>query len=177
MPKLLPGEIAPSIAAISNRKIDSVRNILQVLEKALSGSPSDHPMELDAFKSYRQLCKWKSKKRGIMPMAEATLRKHIDAVYRGGIRAFERDRQKLLEMMRPTKQQSKTSANNVMEELKKENKVLANHILMFSAQYLDLLEKASEISQSHHLLKDALKKHSTAYPGSFRGLQIVKRDE
>ncbi|EAU55996.1 hypothetical protein [Mariprofundus ferrooxydans] len=175
MPKLKPGEIAPGVAAISQKKQASVRNLLKVLQKALS-TPKDTPQTtLDAMSGYRALCKWKDTDLGITPMSEATLRKYIKKFYKGGLPSFEKDRQKILirsvsAIAKPgTRDAYKQTCKNVHDE----DQVITNHILQFSNQYLDLLEKTSEISRSHKFLQDTLKAHTLAYPSAFRGLRVI----
>ena len=98
---------------------------------------------LHYFASYRVLCTWNNEDLDITSMSENTLRKHINNLYQGGISSFEYDRQKLLIAANSTvsKPGSKEAYKQEVKRLCVEGHDVANHILMFSAQYLDLLKR------------------------------------
>ncbi len=176
MSRLKPGEVAPSVAARQGLKIKSVKQLIATFREALE-KPQEIPAEvLEAFRSYRRLAHWKCIKRKIEPMAENTLRKHLEALYEGGLINFERDRLRLLEDASKYQIRSgtKMAYKQASDNLQVENQILVNQILQFSAQYLDLLETISDLSPSHPALNNALKAHVKRYPNAFRGLQLIQ---
>lgn len=176
MPRLKEGETAKGIAIKQARRKAIVKNIIDALEESLANPSLAGVNTLYAFGSYRKLANWTDSNRDISPLAENTLRKYLEELYPGGIRAFDRARQKLLKAKeKASTPGTKAAYKQSHEALKNENQILTNHILQFSAQYLDLLEKTSSMAKAHSFLQDFLKAHHGTYPNTHQGLRVVTR--
>ena len=175
MPRLNEGEIAPGIALKQAKSREIVKKIITILQKNLMESRKISDKILKVFGSYRKLAAWSDAGSKITPIAENTLRKYLDELYPGGINAFEQARKKLLKKANTTLAcaGNKASYKKSGEKLKEENQILINHILQFSAQYLDLLEKTSNMAKAHIFLQNHLKAHCNAYPNAPHGLRII----
>jgi hypothetical protein len=174
---LKPGELAVGVARKSRTKVSATHRIIQVLNETLEALPNELPAEvLTAFRSYRNLAKWKDETRGIEPMAENTLRKNLEVLFPGGLRGFDAARQKLFRTADtpPVKPGTKAAYQRDAGERREENKTLTNHILAFSAQYLDILAKTTNLAGSNTVLREEIKAHLKAYPNAYRGLRVVK---
>lgn len=176
MPRLKAGQTAESITKIQQEKERIVRAIIAVLEEALK-KPSTVPEELrKAFKSERRLASWDARDRGIRPTAVNTLRKYIAKHYPGGIKAFTRDRLRLLREASEDHAPpgTKRALQQTVNKLREQHRALNNYILQFSAQYLDLLQKVSHLARGHKPLNEDLKAHIRAYPNAHHGFYVVK---
>lgn len=176
MPRLNVGQTAVSITKIQKSKEAIISSIVAVLQESLK-APSSVTEEIrDAFKSERRLARWHCATRGIQPTAVNTLRKYVEKHYPGGIKAFTRDRLKLQKRAAEdyAKPGSKRALQQTINRLRDENRSLNNHLLQFSAQYLDLLQKASHLAKAHKSLNDDLKAHVRAYPNAHHGLYVIK---
>ncbi len=175
MPRLTDGEIAPGIAAKQMKSKEVVLNILASFEDGLANPHAIDPSTLHAFGSFREMCCWDDAENGISPISENTLRKYITELYIGGIKAFERDRRKLLSAAKKKKVVSGTKASymEISSKLAEENQILTNQIMQFSAQYLDLLEKTSDMAKAHRSLQNFLNAHKSIYPQASKGLSVI----
>lgn len=174
MPRLIEGQTAPGIATKQARRKQIVQHVIYALEESLAAPREVAATTLNAFRSYRKLAHWTDTDRDIAPIAENTLRKYLDELYPGGVRAFEQARRKLLERAKRVVVASGTKASYQQSnrELKDENQILTNHILQFSSQYLDLLERTSNLADAHAFLQDYLKAHQRAYPNARHGFRV-----
>lgn len=175
MPRLNEGEIAPGIALKQAKNIEIVKSIINVLQENLEAPHKSSSETLRVFSSYRKLATWTDINKNVYPIAENTLRKHLAELYPGGINAFNLARKKLLTKSNTTSicPGSKASYKKSEEKLKEENQILINHILQFSAQYLDLLEKTTNMAKAHSFLQEYLKAHNNTYPNSAQGLRLT----
>jgi len=176
---LTPGDIAPGIAKKSDMKLACTRRIIDILICSLKSETEVSEEILESFRSYRRLSKWQDKNLGIAPMAENTLRKNLEILFPGGLRGFEESRQKLFKkaLSQSVKPGTKTAYQQTASKLREENQVLVNHIFQFSAQYLDLFEKAVDTAQAHKFLQEEIKSHIRAYPNAYRGLRVVRESK
>ena len=175
---LKPGEVAPGIAKKRDIKLVATQRIIDVLNEALEPSTEVSSDIKESFQSYRKLSRWKDEKRGIMPMAENTLRKNIEILFPGGLRGFEQARKNLLNRInsQSVRPGTKSAYQQVASKLREENQVLVNYIFQFSAQYLDLLEKSADTAKAHKFLQEEIKAHMRAYPNAYRGLRVIKEE-
>lgn len=175
---LRPGETAPGIAKKQAAKRAVCRAIITVLDEALA-SPHKAPADvLAAFASYRKLSRWQDLTRGIKPMSENTLRKHLLELYSGGLKGFEQARMRLLReaSAQPVKPGTKAAYKQSAGDLDAENQQLVNQILEFSDQYLDLLQTARDLATAHRFLQAELKAHTDKYPKAYQGFRVIRGD-
>jgi len=179
MARLTEGEVAQGIATKQARRKEIVMYIINALDEIMA-NPSQPDMKiLKAFSSYRKLANWTDSERDISPIAENTLRKYLEEFYPGGIGTFERKRQELLKKVnkKVSTPGTKEAYKQSQETLKRENQILTNSILEFSAQYLDVIEKTSSMAKAHSFLQDFLKSHHDAYPNSSLGFRVITGDK
>lgn len=177
MPRLTAGEIAPGIASKKEEKRAVVLAIIQTLDAGISDRGSIGKPALAAFGSYRKMSRWADDEKNISPLSENTLRKYINELYPGGLKSFDRNRKRLLASgdRKLVKKGSKESYVANSQKLAEENQILTNQIMQFSAQYLDLLEKTSDIAKAHQSLQNFLKSHKDIYPEASKGFSIVTK--
>lgn len=176
MPRPKPGEMAPSVQRIKASKEESARRRFAILHSALKDMAKvDSSTLRQAFASQRHLAKWDDATLGVRPMALNTLRRYVNELYPGAVAAFEADRLTLLRRLdtKPAREGSKAALQQSNLDLRGDYQVLVNHVLEFSAQYLDLLQRAADLASSHAFLTDEIKNHLRSYPSAYKGFRVI----
>jgi hypothetical protein len=176
MPRPKRGEMAPGVKRIQASREESARRRFDLLRDTLSRrDQSPSTILIKAFASQQSLATWASAEQGVHPMAVNTLRRYISTLYPGGAPAFERDRLALMRRLgeRPAKEGTKDALQRGNHQLQEANQSLVNSVLEFSAQYLDLLKRTTELAKNHASVADELDGHLRAFPHAYRGLRVV----
>lgn len=155
MPRLKKGEIASGVKS----KSDAIRNNVERRVHIFRGLSSmvDPPWEdISFFQTAEKLANWECPLQGIVPISVKTLRKHVDAVYPGGLVA-------LCLAARNMIGQGSDSPVRAKEDCKKKAALAIDSALEMTARYLDLLERMKRLSLLSGNVEMELSKHLRRY--------------
>lgn len=162
MARLKSGQIAAGVAAKSSRLSASVENLVAAVSKA-AAHPEKYAEIRCHLATYRDLANWEDKALGICAMAQNTLRKNIETVCEGGLAGFERLRERAL---------GRARENNKPKSSGTDYRVLVNHLVEFNAQYLDLLERVTNLGGTNPKIASTVRSHLKLFPNARNGLVL-----
>jgi hypothetical protein len=173
MPRLKSGELAPSVQALTAAKRRSVEGRISALAAALDATEPPSAQLIDRFRTLDSIAQWKDTAADIAPMSVNTLKAHINSVYPGGLFEFQRARQRLLSLAEPPAPSG--GLQGQLRRLRAEHQILMNSVITFSAQYLDLLRRAQDLSKTHRFLQTELRSHARLFPNAHMRLQLIRK--
>lgn len=152
MGRLVKGQIAPGVVAISEAALRSVRRRAQVFESIRRGEDTYVP-KLSIFTSAQSLSDWADPGLEISPISVKTLRKHMALVYPEGLAAMCSLARTLL------RDKSNRQVDQDIPNFRKQSERAIDAALEMTARYLDVLERFRKLSIKDKDINKELEQH------------------
>jgi len=169
MPRLAKGEIATGIRLRSEASASSAEARFALMH-ALRERGSVSELEAEPFKTFETLCKHKDESKGIFPISQKTLRKHVASGFMGGAEEFR----SVMRWLGSSTRQSPASllVTETASTLRFPNQIDA--VLEMSARYADLIERVARLALESARARSEFQAHLKIFPESAGHLKRIK---
>lgn len=152
MARLVKGQTAPGVMAISEAALASVQKRAELFERIRNGE-SIYLEHLRFFESVQLLADWDAPALSIYPISVKTLRKYILRFYPDGLAAMCR----VARSMQRIDEKSEKNQSGGHYKLQSERAI--DSALEMTARYLDLIERLKKLSRKDKSFNKELEQH------------------
>lgn len=152
MARLVKGQTAPGVLAISEAALGSVRKRAELFERIRNGE-SIYSEHLRFFESVQLLADWDAPALSISPISVKTLRKYILRFYPDGLAAMCRVARSIQRIDEKSKKDQSGGHYKLQSEL------AIDSALEMTARYLDLVERLKKLSRKDRNINKELEQH------------------
>lgn len=169
MGRLRKGDVAPGIAARSERAKESIAARLKVLDELQRNRSKCDDGVLVFFETVDALAGWTDAGRRISPVSPKTMRKHIERMYEGGYVAFMAALEQVRSMNTPAGLHPSVEA-----EVRRRIQQEAAAVLEMTNRYLDLIKRMRGLADASPAAMTQLKHHLQVFGSEPPHLTRVK---